>query len=229
MQNMTPQQRTQWMQNRWQERYNAATPEQKAQMDARRAEMTNAMKAQGLDPNNPEAMAQFMQNGQNRNGRGAAGGTDREAQMRAMMSASGLTDKAVQDPIVAFVFTRDRARRPLLAMARDVAASLRTPVPATTPVGDNGAATPASDEAIAQKLVAYQEALDKDKVLAADELVALDKQVSYSTNPRLKAFMSLVGLLNPDSLALGGAASIFAPERAQNPARPVATQAAPQE
>lgn len=236
LQNMTPDQRVQWFQNQWQQRYDAATPEQKARMDARRAEMESAMKAQGLDPSNPQSWAQFMQNGGNQKGRGGASAADREAQMRALMNASGLTDKAMQDPIVAFVFQRERERQPLLALARDVAASLRTSPAtgaATMPVagGDAAAttaATHASDEAIAQKLAAYQQALDKDKLLAADELAALDKQVSFSTNPRLKAFMSLVGLLNPDSLALGGAATIFAPERAQNPTRPASTSTATQ-
>lgn len=219
LQNMTPQQRTQWFQNRWQERYNAATPEQKAQMDARRAEMASAMKAQGLDPNDPNARG--------KNGRPA----DREAQMRAMMNASGISDKAVQDPIIAFALTRERERQPVVVLARDVAASLRTSAPATTPVADNGAptTTPASDETIAQKFTAYQQALDADKTLAANELAALDKQVSFSTNPRLKAFLSLVGLLDSDSFALGGPATIFAPQRPQNRTRPAANETAAQE
>lgn len=223
LQNMTPEQRVQYFQNQWTQRYNAATPEQKAAMDARRAQMETAMKAQGLDPTNPQSWATFMQNG---GGRGAGGNgannANPEAQMRALMNASGITDKTTQDAIIAFALQRQRERQPLLALARDVATSLRPAATGAmaTPVEDTTA--PATDEVVTQKFAVYQDALDKDKTLAASELAALDQQISYSTNPRLKAFLSLVGLLNPDALAIGGAAAIFAP--AVNPVRPAATQ-----
>ena len=225
LQNMTPDQRARYFQNRWQERYNSATPDQRAQMDAMRSQMNSAMQAQGLDPNNPQAVAQFMQNG---GMRALRGGNNQEAQMRAMMNAVGITDKATQDPIITYVLQRRREQQPVLQLARDVATLLRAPVAGaatatqTSATPGTASATPVADSTIAQKFAAYGDALDKDKTLQTSELAALDKQISYSTKPRVQAFLSLVGILNPDALALGGVSAIFAPP-STNPVRPTNT------
>lgn len=224
LQNMTPEQRAQWRQNQRQQRYEAASPEERTRMDARRAERAGGANAQDLNSSVAGA-------GQ------ASGRSDCEAQMRALMNASGITDKATQDPIIAFVFRRDRQRQPVLALAREVATALRPTATqaATTSVTDRAATTsvtdrvatataPASSAALVQKFAAYQAALEQDKARATDELAALDKQIRYSSSPRLQAFLSLVGILNPDALVLGGATTIFAPAPAPNSARPVANQ-----
>ena len=115
--------------------------------------------------------------------------------MRALMTSAGITDNAKQDPIVAFAFAQIKARQPLLESARAVAASLR-----------DSDSTPGQ---ISRGWTAYQSALDADKARFAKDLATLDEKISWSKNPRLQSFLSLVGVLSPDSCVLGEVDNIF--------------------
>jgi hypothetical protein len=238
--NMTPEQRAQFMQQRFQERLKNATPEQRARMEQRMQQMQEQARAQGIDPNDPAAMMQLMQrggrggNGGNAGGRGGGAPLDpaaREAQRRQMMMSAGIYDKATQDDILAFIVAEEQARQPLLQLARAAATALTpatrfngTPVvqaDGVTPV----APTPESEAAVASAFEAYTTALEADKVRHQKALDSLDASISYKNNPRLKAFLSLVGIIDNEALALGGAPAIFnsGPAGRGNRARPART------
>ncbi|HEX9997483.1 MAG TPA: hypothetical protein VGB45_10095 [Abditibacterium sp.] len=212
MANLTPEQRAEAFRTRWEERYKSATPEQKARMDEQRAQMNARLKEQGLDPNNPADIAKAMQNGGfggrggNRgNQNGAQAPANRDAARRALMNSAGISEKATQDAIIAFMNSEETARQPVLRLARAAAASLSSQNQTQNVAleGDNSSVTRAFE--------AYENALVADKTRHQNALVALDEQISYSQNPRLKTFLSLVGVLDSDALALGGAAAIFTP------------------
>lgn len=259
MQNMTPEQRQQYFQQRWQERYNNATPEVKARMDEQRAQMQQRMKDAGIDPNAPDAMQQAMQKGifggmgggGNFGGRGGRGGgqmtpEQRDEARRALMTASDIKDKEIQDAVINFLNEREKARADLLTLARAAASALT--VQAATPddqqaapagqlaadakpaamdgdanaakvvqtaAGDDGgipdmAADKAKREAkVVDTYEAYEKALAEDRVSYAAGLKDLDTKVHYSTNPRIKAFLALTGVLEYDPLSFGGVAAIF--------------------
>lgn len=210
MQGMTPEQRAQYFQNQRQQRRNAATPEQRARMDASRVNGQNNGNGNGAaGAGNATGFGTAGQRnpmgggGGNRtrnrtggsNGAAATTPASQEARMRAMMNAAGITDKAQQDPIVAFVFAQTEARTPLLKTAQRVANSL-----------SDGVSTP---EQISVNWTEYQGALETDKTRFAKELAALDEKIGYSKNPRLKSFLSLVGVLSPDASVLGEVDNIF--------------------
>lgn len=199
MANMTPEQRREYYQNQWQQRYNAATPEQRARMDAARA--NQGSNANGTGTNNANGRTGNGQNGASRsrnrsnNGTGTTTDTQHEERMRALMKAAGITDKAQQDPVVAFVLTQEKARQPLIKTARDVASSLK-----------DGKSTP---EQITAKWATYETTLDQDKTRYQKDLATLDAKIGWSKDPRLKSFLTLVGVVNPDSLSYGGVSAIF--------------------
>lgn len=212
--NLTPEQRAQNADARFEERLRNATPEQRQRMEEGRARMQQRMREQGLDPNDPNAMQQM--------GRGERGGgmsndpAAREAQWRRLMAASGITEKNTQDDLLAFIRAEEKAREPLLVLARATVATL-------APAGGAGAvltnAAPADETQVTSALEAYQAALAADKTRHEKALQDLDVTVGYSTTPRIKAFLTLVGMLGTDSLALGDPMTIFFPPSAADTAR----------
>lgn len=218
---MTPEQRAQFFENRFQERLQSATPEQRARMLERRAEMENQMRAQGLDPKDPNAWAQMGQGG----GRGGNAMSDdpaaRETQWRRLMNAAGITDKNTQDDLLVYIKAEEKAREPLLALARAAALSL-APAPAAagaTPVAATALTvdSPETEARISTAFDAYLTALAADKARHDKALQNLDVSVGYSTNPRLKAFLSLVGMLENNAPILTNPMVVFFPPRANGP------------
>ncbi|PQV64097.1 hypothetical protein B1R32_107122 [Abditibacterium utsteinense] len=245
MQQMTPEERTQYRQQRMQERLKSATPEQRAKMEAR-------MKERGIGSANSTNPQNAMQNGKrgNRAGRrGQNGGQNAtnpaalDASRRTLMGTTGISDKATQDAIIAFINNEEKARRPLLQLAREVATSITQSAQAANPTGVAANATLqtradnliAANSKVSSTFDLYQSALAVDKTRHETALVGLDAKISYSAEPRLKAFLTLVGVIDSDALSLGGAPVIFTSATPRNsaaqtlaPRNPASRNAAPQ-
>ena len=161
----------------------------------------------------------------------------RADQERAFMNVLELTDKDTQDAVVAFVQKENDARLPLLATAQKLTsimkvqpagtnvqaavegdgdkATVKTAADTTAPAGDGAAPAPASDADIAAQLAEFHREAGDDKTRYDGDLAELDKQVSYSTKPRLGVFLTMVDLIGDEASYVGGPAAIFGPPRPQ--------------
>ncbi len=213
--NLTPEQRAQNFQARMQERLKSMTPEQRAAFQERMTQMHQKMTDAGIDPNDPNAWqkardAGIMGNGGGQNGgRGNRGGRANSEAMKQMMEAAGVTDFDVQDAIIAYVAEQNKARATLFQLAQTAATALQTPVVAPINAADTGDAS-AADSKVATTFKAYETAVQAENVRQTEALKALDAKINYSGTPRIKAFLTLVGILNNDVLAIGGPTAVFA-------------------
>ena len=221
MATMTPQQRTQFFENRFNERLKTATPEQRERMLAFRAEIDKRMKDAGIDRNDPDAWQKMQKAGifngmgrggeDGREGRGERGNRGNRAAndaMRQMMEAAGITDFDTQDAIIAYVNEQNKARATLFQLAQTAATALQTPVVQPVNAADDGTEQVA-DARVATTFGAYETAVKAENERQEKALKELDAKINYSGTPRIKAFLTLVGILNNDVLALGGPAAIF--------------------
>lgn len=220
--NLSPEQRRQNFQSRMQERMKSMTPEQRQQMQERMAEFQQRMTDSGIDPNDPDAMQKARdagllgngggnQNGQN-NGQGGRGNRAERAAaeaMKQMMEAAGVTDFDAQDAIIAYVNEQNKARATLLQLAQTAATALQAPVIAPVNVADDGIEK-AADSKVATTFAAYENAVQAENQRQEKALKTLDAKINYSGTPRIKAFLTLVGILNNDVLAIGGPTAVFA-------------------
>ncbi|RYG65279.1 hypothetical protein EON80_17650, partial [bacterium] len=131
-----------------------------------------------------------------------------------MMVAAGITERTVQDDVIAFLNAEEKAREPLLKLARASAASLSVSLARVAVLSDK---VDENEQKVDQAFTAYSDALAADKVRHDAALKSLDASTGYMSNPRLKAFLTLVGVTDNDALALGGATAIF-PKATGNPA-----------
>jgi hypothetical protein len=217
---LTPEQRQQNFQARMQERMRTMTPEQRQRMQERMQQWQEQNGGQG-GPGGPGGPGGNWQGqGGGPNGQGAA--TAKADQMRAAMIAAGILETPVQDEIIAFILRQERVRASLLLVAQNAAQALIKPTTqgaAVVQAAVDGAPA-AVDVAVAnadveRTLVAYETALQAEKVRYTDDLKALDEKVSFSTTPRIKAFLSLVGVLSFEPYTLGGPEVIFSPPGSQ--------------
>ena len=118
-----------------------------------------------------------------------------DQQVSTEMQAAGITDPETMDAIKQFVADQRTARKPLLAMAKKIATSL--PLKTTT------------DEAMTASLTAFRKAVADDQVRYDKALKDLDAKIGYSTNPKLEAFLTLIGVIGNESSAVGGANAVF--------------------
>ena len=216
--NLTPEQRAQNFQARLQERMQSMTPEQRAAIQER---INQRLKDSGIDPNDPNALQKAQdagllgQGGQGGGGRGGRGARAAADAMKQMMEAAGIADFDTQDAIVAYVAEQNKARVTLLQLAQTAATALQVPVVAPVNVADNGAVE-AADSKVATTFKAYENAAQAENDRQTKALADLDAKIHYSTTPRIKAFLTLVGILNNDVLAIGGPTAVFAPAQSQN-------------
>ena len=135
--------------------------------------------------------------------------------MRQMMIAAGITDKDVQDAVIAYVSDSNKAKANLFQLAQTAAQALQTPLVLPKPSTDGGEGNAdkatAVNAKVATTFAAYQTAAAAEKARQTKALADLDAKIHYSTTPRYKSFLTLVGILDNDTLALGGPAAIFAP------------------
>lgn len=217
---LTPEQRTQNFQQRWQERLNAMTPEQRERMGQMRAQFENRMKEAGIappGPNDPTGAGSSIAP--------PAPVLSKDELRRQLMNAAGITNRNVQTAILAFAISQEKARQPLLKLAQDAAIAMSPPptVPAPAVLEVNGQVQTApvvdaamvvqgnGDDKVVAAFEAYQTALGKERVRYAASLKTLDREIKYSTNPRVQGFLTLAGILEFEPLTFGGAGAIFAP------------------
>jgi hypothetical protein len=208
---MTPEQR----QQQWQQRIQNMTPEQRQRLQQsvqeRMQQLPEAdrVRAEEAMRNGDFAtLGQLMGQGGGPGGQGGAGqggwggrggqgnAVSREERQRQLMTASGINDPAIQDAVIQFVVTQEAARRPLLEMARQMSRNLANPE--------------VTAEANTTALANFRRAAATDQTRYEAALKALDAQISYSTNPKIETFLTLIGILGNEVMPLGGPTAIFA-------------------
>jgi hypothetical protein len=208
---MTPEQR----QQQWQQRMQNMTPEQRQRMQERMQERIQqlpeadrARAEEAIRNNDFTTLGQLMGPGRGgpggqggQGGRGGQNAVSREERQRQLMTASAITDPAIQDAVIQFVVIQEAARRPLLEMARQLSRNLANPE--------------VTAEANTTALANFRRAAAADQTRYEGALKALDAQISYSTNPKIETFLTLIGILGNEVMPLGGPSAIFAPAPGQ--------------
>ena len=205
---LTPEQQQANRASRMAERMKSMTPDQRQQMQERMAAMQQKMTDAGIDPNDPNAWQKARDAGIMGQGGQGGGGRGNSNAMKQMMEAAGITDFDVQDAVVAYVADQNKARATLFQLAQAAATALQAPTVAPINAVDNGGADTA-DSKVATTFDAYQTAVAAENDRQTAALKALDDKIHYSTTPRIKSFLTLVGILNNDVLAIGGPAAVF--------------------
>ena len=116
----------------------------------------------------------------------------RELSLRMMLDNAGITDKAVQETIIAFAAAQEESVQVLREKNRDLQMSLN----------DNAI----SNTQIAALQNNYAAAAEDEMARREKALALLDKKINYSTQPRLKAVLTILGLTG-DSVAISDANS----------------------
>ncbi len=119
----------------------------------------------------------------------------RQQWLRQAMTASGVTDAAAQTIVIDYMMAQEKSKVSLQAMAVALSDTLSKPE--------------STGDAIKVQLAAYRAAVAAADKATVDGLAALDKQVKYSTTPRVEALLTLLGVLGPETMKLGGIGSIF--------------------
>jgi len=134
-------------------------------------------------------------------GAGGMGGQQQRVEdpRRVLLRSAGVTDRATQDAVIAFDDESKRTRQPLLAVARELSAALAdqtgTPEEQSTRQSD--------------LLKKFQEAATEYKLTYETSLTELDTKINYSTTPRLKSVLTLIGVLGHEAEMAGGFVAIF--------------------
>lgn len=137
----------------------------------------------------PEQMAQRMAQRQ------AQMQEARNTWVRQTFTATGFTDTAVQDAVIAFMASQDKARTTLQEQARALSTALVDP---TT-----------KDADLKTQLEAFRAAVVADQTRYTTELATLDTTVKYSTQPRMETLLTLLGVLGPEVTSIGGVGEVF--------------------
>jgi hypothetical protein len=115
--------------------------------------------------------------------------------VRQTLAAAGYTDTNLQNTVVLFMQNQERARLPLQKQAFGLTAPLTRPD------------TPSTQ--FLNELTALREALAKDTERYKTELAQLDETVKYSSDPKLEALLTLLGVVGNESGAVGGIGAIY--------------------
>jgi hypothetical protein len=169
--NMTPEQRQQYYQQRMQERMKNMTPEQRQRWSERQAQMQQMQRQQQI---------------------ASVSGDDRQ---RYLMKTAGVTDTAVQDPIIAFVNEQAQKRQPVTEAARKLS--------------DLMADANSTPDAISAQLETLRTASKEFRTWKEGALKELDAKIGYTKDSRLQSLLVLVGILGDESTDAGGFNAIF--------------------
>jgi len=115
--------------------------------------------------------------------------------IRQLMTKAGYIEKADQDAVIQFMQTQEAAYKSVLALAQNIG----TEVPKQD----------VTDDTFTQQLVQFRSAYKTAKAKYDADLAALDKQISFSTQPRLEALLTTIGIIGPEVPSLGGAAAVY--------------------
>lgn len=185
IQNMTPEQRQQF----FQQRQGARGQRGQGQAPGLGQGQNQQQMMQNMTP---EQLAQWQQRQAERT---AQRETAKWNWVRQTLIASGYTEAATQDAVIAFMQAQEKAREPLRQQARALAETLV-----------NGTVT---DEKRVADLAAFRSAVEADKARYTSELAALDAAVKFSTQPRLETLLTLLGVVGAEAPTLGGVGAIF--------------------
>ena len=121
------------------------------------------------------------QNGQMGGGRGGNRGQMRDQMLKMQLNAAGLTDTTMQEAVVAYVKTKESGRQKLYDAANALSEALSD--------------EESTDAEIDTLYDAFNSALQAEKVRVAAAEKTLDGQIKFNTNKRLKAALTLSGVI----------------------------------
>ncbi len=116
--------------------------------------------------------------------RDAARAQMRERQMRRMLQGAGFTEQATQDAIVEFANKQNAASTALLPRIEAIRTAFR----------EN-----ADDATVSAALTAYRTAVTAAQTVREADIATLDGSISFSTKPKLEAFLTMMGLIGNEN------------------------------
>lgn len=157
------------------------TPEQRQQVAQQRL--------QNMTPEARQQMEQRMQ--QMRAQREA----DRWNWVKQALTASGFTDAAGQDAVIALIKKKETGLQALQEQARQLATKLTD---ATV-----------QSEAFSTELKTFRDAVAKYEEGYKADLAKFDTTYKYSTQPRLETVLTVLGVIGNETTTLGGLGQVF--------------------
>ena len=116
--------------------------------------------------------------------REAARAQQRERQLRQSLTGMGFAEPATQDAIVAFAKKQNAASTALLPKIEAIRTAFR----------DN-----ADDATVSAALTAYRTAVTAAQTARDADIATLDGSISFSTNPKLEAFLTMMGIIGNEN------------------------------
>ncbi len=133
---------------------------------------------------------------------------NRETSTRRLLERAGVTDAATQNSVIKYVSDEQEAREKSRVTIRNASQKLAQAV-------RTGAVTEAQ---LATLLGEFQNAAADEKERRAATAAELDRQIGYSSNPRLEAVLTTLGAIGDENLYLvGGIGGGFAAPRGGTP------------
>jgi hypothetical protein len=114
----------------------------------------------------------------------------REQGLRQMLTEARFTEPALQNAVVGYVNEQEQARQSLQEKARLLNQALRNPA--------------STDAQITTVLADFRAAVAAEKTRRTTALTALEKDTSYSKNPRLDATLTMMGIIGDEASFMGG-------------------------
>ena len=108
----------------------------------------------------------------------------RERQTRRALGSIGINDPATQDPIVKFANDQTVAQSAILPKIEALRADFRDGV---------------DEKTVAAALADYKAAVQTAQTARTAAIAGLDKQLSFSTKPKLEALLTMLGLIGDEN------------------------------
>ncbi len=146
----------------------------------------------------------FSQGGNNRNGGNRphfaqTGNSQRETQIRAVLTNAGFTDAATQAPIIALARMEQNASLGLVPKINALRAALNGNAGNNNDNnngnGNNADGNNTDDNNIADLFADYRSAVSDIQDARETAINNLDKSVSFSNNPTLEALLTMLGII----------------------------------
>ncbi|MBV9467636.1 MAG: hypothetical protein JOZ57_00145 [Abitibacteriaceae bacterium] len=118
----------------------------------------------------------------------------RDDNLKRMLGNAGFTDPKLQDALVTFIKAEEQAVQPYRDKGRKLIEALRSKT--------------LTDAQLAMLLNDFRAAAEDEKQRRTAAQQALDKQIAYTRNPRLEAYLRLLGLVGDEASLLVGTESL---------------------
>jgi uncharacterized membrane protein YgcG len=119
----------------------------------------------------------------------------RQTWLRQAMTASGVTDAATQTTVINYIVAQEKSKVALQAQARAISDLLLKPE--------------STDAEVKTALTAYRASVAAARTAKDAGLAEIDTATKYSTQPKVEALLTLLGVLGPETSELGGIGEIF--------------------